>query len=168
MNTAKLHSLSYTDYRTYLLAGLFVAGNIVLPQLVHLLPNGGMALLPIYFFTLIAAYKYGIMAGVLTALLSPLLNHALFAMPPAAVLPVILTKSVLLAIAAALAARHFRKVSIPALLLVVLAYQISGTLVEWAMVKDFWMALQDLRIGLPGMVLQIVGGFVVLKALAKY
>ena len=166
--TVKLHSLNYADYRTYLFAIIFAAGNILLPQLVHFAPQGGLVLLPIYFFTLIAAYKYGLMAGLLTAILSPLANNMLFGMPPVAMLPIILTKSVLLAVAAALAARYFKKVSVLALVLVVLAYQLVGTMVEWAMVKDFWVAMQDFRIGLPGMLLQVAGGYLVLKALAKY
>ena len=60
--------------RTYLFAFLFIAGNIVLPQLCHMIPQGGLILLPIYFFTLVAAYKFGLRVGLLTALLSPLVN----------------------------------------------------------------------------------------------
>lgn len=87
--SAKLYSLPFGNVKTYLFALLFVAGNIALPQLCHLVPAGGPTLLPIYFFTLIAAYKYGFKVGLLTALLSPVINHLLFAMPAAAVLPAI-------------------------------------------------------------------------------
>lgn len=166
--TAKLHSLNFTDHRTYLFATLFVAGNIAMPQLVHFFPGGGLVFLPIYFFTLIAAYKYGVIAGLLTAILSPLANNLLFGMPPVTMLPIILTKSVLLVMSAAAAAKYFKSVSVLALVLVVLVYQLIGTMVEWAIVKDFWIAVQDFRIGLPGMLLQVAGGYLVLKALAKY
>ena len=88
--SAKLYSLFFGNVKTYLFALLFVAGNIALPQLCHLVPAGGPTLLPIYFFTLIAAYKYGFRVGLLTAILSPVINHLLFAMPAAAVLPAIL------------------------------------------------------------------------------
>lgn len=57
--TTKFYSLDYTDVRTYLVSLLFVLGNMALPQLCHLIPQGGMMWLPIYFFTLIAAYKFG-------------------------------------------------------------------------------------------------------------
>lgn len=90
--SAKLYSLPFGNVKTYLFVLLFVAGNIALPQLCHLVPAGGPTLLPIYFFTLIAAYKYGFKVGLLTALLSPVINHLLFAMPAAAVLPAILSK----------------------------------------------------------------------------
>lgn len=79
--SAKLYSLPFGNVKTYLFALLFVAGNIALPQLCHLVPAGGPTLLPIYFFTLIAAYKYGFKVGLLTAILSPVINHLLFAMP---------------------------------------------------------------------------------------
>ena len=51
--SAKLYSLSFSNVKTYLFAFLFVAGNIALPQLCHLVPMGGPTLLPIYFFTAI-------------------------------------------------------------------------------------------------------------------
>ena len=93
----KLYSTGYREAKTYLAAALFVAGNIVLPQICHLVPQGGLRWLPIYFFTLVGAYKYGWRVGLLTAVLSPAVNSALFGMPAAAMLPVILLKSVLLA-----------------------------------------------------------------------
>ena len=109
--SVKLYSLKHSNVKTYLFALLFVAGNIALPQLCHLVPYGGPTLLPIYFFTLIAAYKYGFLVGLLTAILSPVINHLLFAMPSEAVLPILLIKSSLLAGASALAARTIKSVS---------------------------------------------------------
>ncbi len=165
--TAKLYSLNLANTKTYLFAAIFVIGNLLLPQLAHLVPQGGLILLPIYFFTLIAAYKYGIHVGLLTAVLSPLANNLLFGMPPSAMLPAIIIKSVILAIAAVAAAKHFGKISFPGILLAILAYQVVGTGIEWAMTQNFFTAVQDFRIGLPGMLIQLVGGYFVLKALAK-
>ena len=39
--SAKLYSLSFSNVKTYLFVFLFVAGNIALPQLCHLVPMGG-------------------------------------------------------------------------------------------------------------------------------
>ena len=122
----KLYSLDYRDAKTYLAAALFVAGNIVLPQICHLVPQGGLRWLPIYFFTLVGAYKYGWRVGLLTAVLSPLVNSALFGMPAAAALPAILLKSVLLA-----------------------------------------AAVQDFRIGIPGMLAQAAGGYLIINYLLR-
>lgn len=161
--SVNLYSLSYRERRTFLFAALFLAGNIVLPQVCHLVPNGGLTLLPIYFFTLIGAYKYGWQVGLMTAVASPLVNHALFGMPPAPVLPALLVKSVLLALSAAFVARRFRSVSIPLLLAVVLLYQVVGSAVESLMLGSLYAGFQDFRIGIPGMVLQVVGGYFIIK-----
>ena len=165
--TTKLYSLRLSNVRTYLFATVFIVGNLLLPQLAHLIPQGGLIFLPIYFFTLIAAYKYGIHVGLLTAILSPIVNNLLFGMPHLAVLPAIIIKSVILAIAAAVAAKHLGKVSLLGILLAILAYQVIGTGIEWALTRDFTVAIQDFRIGVPGMMIQLFGGYLVLKALSK-
>ena len=165
--TSRATALTLDNWRTYLFATLFTAGNIALPQLCHLVPQGGMILLPIYFFTLIGAYKYGWKVGLMTALLSPVLNHLLFGMPAAAVLAPILVKSTILALTAGYVASHTKKVSIALLAGVVLAYQVAGGLFEWAYTSSFAAAVQDFKLGLPGMLLQIVGGYLFIKYLLK-
>ena len=148
-------------------AVLFIVGNIVLPQLCHLFPQGGLIMLPIYFFTLIAAYKFGLRVGLLTAVLSPLINSMLFGMPPAAALPIITIKGVLLAMAAAWMAGKSKGASLLALIGVVLAYQLVGGLIEWAITGSLASALQDWKLGYPGMILQAVGGWLVLNLLLR-
>ncbi|MDR0824043.1 MAG: ECF transporter S component [Prevotella sp.] len=165
--TVKLYSFTYKEAKTYLFALLFIVGNIALPQICHLVPGGGLTWLPIYFFTLIAAYKYGLRVGLLTAILSPLVNNLLFGMPAIDILPAILIKSTLLAGAAAYAAHRLQKISLLGIIAAVLAYQVIGTLIEWAIVRDFIVAIQDFRIGIPGMLVQIFGGYALLKAIAK-
>ena len=148
-------NLSVVNVRTYLFAVLFVGGNMLLPQLCHLMPDGGKIFLPIYFFTLIASYKFGLKVGILTAVLSPLCNHLLFGMPPAGMLPVLLVKSTL-------------RVSLLHVAAVVVAYQVLGGIAEWLIASDLSAALQDFKIGFPGMLLQVVLGWVILKGVAKY
>lgn len=160
-------SLTYRSGKTYLLATAFVVGNIILPQLFHLVPQGGITWLPIYFFTLIAAYRYGWQTGLLTAIASPVVNSLLFGMPMLAALPAIVLKSVLLAGAAGWASARFGKVTLPLLMAVVVGYQVAGTLGEWAMTGSFAAATQDFRIGIPGMLLQIFGGYFFLKLMSK-
>ena len=143
--------MSYRDSRAYMMAALFVVGNIVLPQLCHLVPQGGLVWLPIYFFTLVAAYKL------------PVVNSLLFGMPAAASLPIILIKSVLLAVAAAFIASRVRGVAFGAVALAVVAYQGIGMLAEWGMTGSLVAALQDVRLGWPGILVQIFGGYAVMK-----
>lgn len=163
----KFYSWDYHNVRTYMVALLFVFGNIVLPQAFHLVPQGGITWLPIYFFTLIGAYKYGWRVGLLTALVSPLVNSALFSMPAIAALPAILLKSVLLALVAGFAASHFKRASVLLLAGVVLVYQVIGMLGEWAMKGDLIVAIQDFRIGFPGMLVQIAGGWLFINHLIR-
>lgn len=165
--TVKLYSLGYGDARTYLVALFFVLGNIALPQLFHLIPKGGVMWLPIYFFTLVGTYKYGWWVGLLTAVFSPLVNSALFGMPAVAALPAILLKSILLAVIGGHVASRYHKAPILLLLVVVLSYQIVGTLGEWAIKGDFYLAFQDFRIGVPGMLLQVFGGWVFINHLIR-
>ena len=163
--TVKLYDLGYAESKTWLAATLFIVGNIALPQLFHLIPQGGVTWLPIYFFTLVGAYKYGWKVGLLTAVASPFVNSLMFGMPAFGSLPVILLKSVLLAIAAGYTAHRWRKVSLPLILIVVLSYQIIGTLGEWIIKGNFYNAIQDFRIGMPGMLFQIFGGYLFIKYL---
>lgn len=163
----KLYSLKAVEIKSYFFAILFIVGNLVLPQVCHLLPIGGQILLPIYFFTLIAAYKYGFFTGLLTAVASPLLNHAVFGMPGAEMLTVILIKSALLAVAASYIANRTKEVKLQNILAVIVLYQGFGMFAEWAISGSIFTAFQDIRIGFPGMLLQLVGGYFCLKALKK-
>ncbi len=88
-------------------------------------------------------------------------------MPAAAALPAIGLKSVLLAGAAGFAAARFRKASLGLLAAVVAFYQVAGTLGEWALTGSWHMAVQDFRIGIPGMLLQILGGWLFINRLIR-
>ena len=167
-STVKLHSLKAVELKSYSFALLFIAGNVILPQICHLIPMGGMMLLPIYFFTLIAAYKYGFFTGLLTAVASPIINHLLFGMPAAEMMPIILIKSALLATAAAYMAQRTNQIKLQNIFLVILFYQGIGMIAEYALTASFTAAMQDIRIGFPGMLLQLVGGFFCLKAISKW
>ena len=162
--TVKLYSLDYSNVKTYWAASLFIIGNILFPQLFHLIPQGGITWLPIYFFTLIGLINM-VGSRFTDCVLSPAINSLLFSMPAPATLPVILLKSVLLAIAAGWTAQHFRRISVIMLIGVVFAYQVAGTLGEWIYIGNFYNAIQDFRIGIPGMCLQVFGGYLFIKYL---
>lgn len=159
MQTALVYNLRFDQLRTWRLAALFTIGNILLPQLCHLIPQGGFIFLPIYFFTLIGAYKYGWRVGLLIALASPLVNHALFGMPAAAVLPVLLAKSVTLTFVAAFVAHRFQRATLPLLFAVVVAYQLIGGGIEALLTGNLAAPLQDWQLGWPGLLLQVVAGW---------
>ena len=169
MNTLTIQREQYDfrELRTYLAATLFLCGNIVVPQLCHLIPKGGLIFLPIYFFTLIGAFKCGWKVGLLTAVLSPLVNCLFFGMPPVASLPAILVKSITLAVAAGLIGKKMR-FSLLSVALAVLICQVVGMTFEYLMDFNFLHALQDVRIGWPGILIQVFGGWLLLKAIEKW
>lgn len=154
--------LGFSDVSLYVFTSLMVLGNIIFPWLVHTIPQGGLKFLPIYFFVLIASYKFGLKAGLMTATISPLANTFLTGMPPAQMLPIILVKGILLAIFAYMLSYGTRKLSIANLVLTVFLYQAVGILFETAFYGSFLKALSDFTIGWPGLIIQIFGGYLVL------
>ncbi len=159
-------TLTFVRPQTYLAALIFVVGNILLPQLCHMIPGGGPTWLPIYFFTLTGAWLCGWRVGLLTAIGSPVINCLLFGMPSAGVLLPILCKSLLLAVAASYASARVQKATLLSVAAVIAFYQVLGTAVEWLLCGDFFIACQDMRMGLPGMAVQLLGGFALIKYLA--
>ena len=165
--TIQKKQYSFTELRTYLLAALFVIGNIVFPRLCHLIPNGGHIFLPIYFFTLVGAFKYGWKVGLLTAVLSPMVNCVFFGMPPVASLPSILVKGIALASAAGVIGKKMN-FSILSVALAVLVCQAIGMTFEYLTDFNLLHALQDVRIGWPGILIQILGGYLLLRLIDKW
>jgi hypothetical protein len=155
-------AFGFSDRKLYLWSFVFILGNLALPQLCHLVTLGGRIWLPIYFCTLIAASCYGWKVGTLTAILSPILNYAIFAMPPAAMLPVILVKSLLIAIIAPLMAKKFGVGSLLALALTIIGYQFLGGIFE-TLTTNSAAAFADFNLGWPGLLVQLFGCWLVLK-----
>ena len=89
-------------------------------------------------------------------------------MPPINILPIILVKSCLLALFASFYATKFKSISILNLFLVVISYQFVGSIFEWMYTKNIYMALQDIKLGLPGLIIQIFVGYVLLTKLSDY
>lgn len=154
----KLYALSPADWRVWMLAAAFAGGNVVLPLLCHLVPQGGQVLLPIFFFTFVGAYKFGLAVGLLTAIASPLLNSALTGMPSAAMLPSLLVQSVLLAVLASVAARRWQSASYGRLAACVVAFQVLGLLIEKALMPGATPFFEAFVTAIPGMLLMTFGG----------
>jgi hypothetical protein len=147
---------------------LFSAGNILFPYLCHTIPDGGKILLPLFFFTLIGAYKFGIKAGLMIAVISPLLNSLLFGNPPSFMLADIIFKSVVLALMASYISRRTKKISLVLLTIVVLSYQLAGGVGQWIITGSMQSSYSSFIIGIPGMVIQVILGFALLITLKDY
>jgi hypothetical protein len=161
-------NLNFEDWQYYMYTLLFVVGNILFPWLVHTIPLGGLKFLPIYFFVLIGAYKFGWKVGLMTAVLSPLANHVLTGMPVSAMLPSIFVKGIAMALIAAFIASKTQKLSLAHIALVIIGYQTLGFIFEWALTGSLIRAFQDITIGYPGLLIQLFGGFILLYLLKDY
>lgn len=161
--TARLYTLNFDEAKTYIWATVFVACNLVLPQVFHLIPQGGVIFSPLSLVILVGAYKFGWKTGLLAALLSPVVNHLLTGMPAAEVMPVMALKLAVLAMVAGLAAQHFKTVSLPLLIGVILVSKAIGCLGEFALTGDIEATIADFTIGWPGLLLQVIGAWLILK-----
>ena len=65
--SVRLYALNYDEAKTYLWATVFVACNLVLPQVFHLIPQGGVIFAPLSLIILAGAYKFGWKVGLLAA-----------------------------------------------------------------------------------------------------
>ena len=162
-NSVRLYTLNFDEATTYLWAAIFVACNLVLPQVFHLIPQGGIVFAPLSLVILVGAYKFGWKTGLLAALLSPLVNHLCTGMPLWDVLPLMTLKLIVLALVAGLAAQHFKTVSLIVLIGVVLASSVLGGLGELLLTGGIGSSLADFTIGWPGLLLQVVGTWFILR-----
>ena len=161
--TVRLYTFNYDEVKTYLWASVFVACNLVLPQVFHLFPQGGIIFSPLSLVILAGAYKFGWKTGLLAAFLSPLVNHLVTGLPAMEVFPVMTMKLAVLALVAGLAAQRFKKVSLPLLIGVVLVSKALGCLGELALTGGIAATIADFTIGWPGLLLQVMGAWLILK-----
>ena len=161
--SARLYTLSYSEAKTYMWAAIFVACNLVLPQVFHLIPQGGIIFAPLSLVILAEAYKLGWRVGLIAALASPLVNHLLTGMPEWNVLPVMTFKLVALALVAGFTAQHFKLVTLPLLIGVVLVAELIGGLGELALTGGIEATVQDFTVGWPGLLLQVIGAYLFCK-----
>ena len=153
----RLYALNYDEAKTYLWATVFVACNLVLPQLFHLIPQGGVIFSPLSLVILVGAYKFGWKTGLLAALASPLVNHAITGMPAWEVMPVMTLKLTVLALIAGFAAQRFKTVSLPLLIGVILVSKAIGCLGEFILTGGIAATIADFTIGWPGLLLMLFG-----------
>jgi hypothetical protein len=159
----RLYALNYDEVKTYLWATVFVACNLVLPQVFHLIPQGGIIFSPLSLVIMAGAYKFGWKTGLLAALASPVVNHLITGLPAWEVLPVMTFKLAVLAIVAGLMAQHYKGVSLLILLSIVLITKIIGMIGELAITGGIAATIADFTIGWPGLLLQIFGTWLILK-----
>lgn len=155
--TIMTQTLTLAQPKTYSWSALFVAANITLPYLFHLIPGGGVMFLPIYFFTLIGAMRYGWQLGLLTAIMTPIAGCLFFGAPRAELLPDMLLKGAMLSVVAAYVAQKWGTTLLCCLGAVVAAWTFVG-IAELPFTGAAY-AFQDFMTGLPGMAMMTLGAW---------
>ena len=160
--SVKLYTLNFDEARTYLWAALFVVSGMVLPQVFHLIPQGGIIFSPLSLVILAGAYKFGWKTGLMAAVATPLVNNLVFGLPAWGVLQVMMVKLVILALVAGLTAQWFNKVTLSLLIGVVLASEALGALAELLLTGGIAATIQDFTVGWPGLLLQVFGTYLII------
>ena len=163
MTTANTKTLTLSNPMIYVWTTVFVAANVLFPQVVHLMPLGGKALLPIMLFTLIASVRFGLYAGLLTAALSPLVSYLLCGMPDGAMLTAVYAKSLVIALTFGLWKMSGRAFNLLNMALLIIGVQFFCFVIERTLIFGIPAVWSDLLISWPGMILQLLGGFLVVK-----
>ena len=165
--SVRLYSLDYNDVRTFLWAALFVVCNMALPQVAHLIPQGGIIFAPLSLVILVAAYKLGWRTALLAAVVSPLVNNIVFGMPAWGVLPIMAVKLAMLALAAGLAVQRMQRVTLTILCGAVLLSELVGGMAELVFTGGLHATIADFTIGWPGLLLQIAGSYLIVNFIWK-
>ncbi len=176
--TLNAGSMGLRSPRLYIASLCLIAGNVILPALAHHIPGGGPALMPLFFFTLIAGWEFGLSCALLTALGSPLISFALTGMPrPSALMGVILSSIALGLLAAffstifSTTGRSRRGVATWGVRLAFLAAIVAmhqALLMGLALSNGLDPALKGLVMRLPGALLQILGGCAVIGLMERF
>jgi hypothetical protein len=88
-------------------------------------------------------------------------------MPATEVLPVMTMKLAVLALVAGLAAQRFKSVNLPLLIGVVLITKAIECLGEFVLTGGIAATIADFTIGWPGLILQILGTWLIIKYLHR-
>lgn len=163
-NAAQAFIAIQLDRQLLRVVGVMVLGNVLLPMAVHSIPGAGRLLMPIFFFTMVAGWRYGVLAAVLTALLSPLASHLATGMPAASKLVPIIGNSILVGGLAHAAAHVAPRQVFGSLSMVVISHRLL-MLIPTMQAKGLAAGSHILVESWPGVALHVLAGYAVLQLL---
>ena len=163
--TVRLYSFDFSELRTYLWAAAFAVCNLLLPQVCHLVPQGGIVFAPLSLVIMAGAYKLGWRVGLIAAVASPLVNHLIMGMPAWNMIPLMTMKLAVIALVAGLVAQRYKSASLPLIAAAVAVSFVLGGVGELVITGGLSMTANDLLLGWPGLLLQIGGTWLVANKL---
>jgi len=152
--------LKFSDLRLYTYVSLFVALDVSVPWICHIIhPLAGSMFLPMFFFVLLAGILFGWRAGILVGLLTPLISYGISGMPLPQVLPRIITEAAFYGLAAGILRGHF-KFGVLTSIIGAIAVGRLAALAELTLIlggsHSVILAWQTVKLGWPGIALQLL------------
>lgn len=161
--------------RNIVFAGLLTAIGVILPMAFHSIPNAGAIFLPMHIPVLlcgmIVGYKYGLLCGLLT----PIVSYLLTGMPPGAILPIMIVELGIYGLTAGIL-KKITPNNIVGKYITLIGAMISGRIVS-GLGKAFIFNLGSYSIqmwvtssfitALPGIIIQLIAIPLVIIALEK-
>ena len=152
--------------RKIVLTGLCIAIGLVLPQLLHTIPQAGSIFLPMHIPVLLCGLLCGPVFGLACGVATPLLSSLITGMPPAAILPGMLCELAVYGLVAGLLIKAVKtKSSIANLYIALIGAMICGRITygilnslifmagKYSM--ELWLTAAFVK-ALPGIVIQLV------------
>ena len=146
-------------------AALCVAIGIVLPQVLHAVPNAGSIFLPMHLPVLFCGLVCGPLYGLLCGALCCTLSHFLTGMPPMAVFPGMLCELIVYGLVAGIMAKVLKNKNIVSIYIELIAAMLAGRIVSGilnalifragAYSMQIWLAGSFVT-ALPGIIIQLV------------
>ena len=161
--------LKFTEIRSYLFAGVFVALNIAVPWVFHQFHLAGPTFLPMHIFVFVAGLLFGWRTGLIVGLLTPLTSYAVSGMPVLRILPQIVIELSVYGLAAGILRERFNLRVIWALLGAMIAGRLALCLAAIAIyfiagevysplgleASPFTTVWSTIKQGGPGIVIQL-------------
>jgi hypothetical protein len=151
------NNLTFAKPQLYLISTSLLLANLLAPAITHQFGQAGQMLLPIYACSLLAGLAFGWRCGFLVGLFTPLVSFWFSHMPPISLLPFILLKSVILGSISGILIRQlsYHHTFLIAGITLLLMQFIGDTYIYLA-THQLRLALLDITIGYPGLLLQLI------------
>jgi len=156
------YELKFTNKKLYAIVAIFVALDVAIPWLFHMIhPMAGPTFLPMFFFILLAGIIFGWRAGILVGILTPLVSYSICGMPVVAILPRVLVECTIYGLAAGLLyeklGRRVLWATVGAIILGRIAAMLAMLVIySGAAINPMAMAWKTAKIGWPGIAVQII------------
>jgi LytS/YehU family sensor histidine kinase len=136
---------------------MLVASTVIFPALLHSFGITGQIFLPLYFFSLLGGLTYGWRCGLVVGLLSPIISFSISSMPALSLLPFVIIKSLSIGGLSGLLIEKYKNKNILFVILgSILFTQLIGIILIFSLTSNLNIALMDIKVGYPGILLQIV------------